>query len=172
MEFSRRRFVRTLGWTGVGTAAAGAAVFKAPDLIATQRGASSTTALSSIIKVDANENPYGPGPAVLEAVAQAFPIANRYYRGGFEIAGAIAAHHGISRERVLMGCGSGELLRACALAFTSATKSAVVAAPTFENIANTTSGLGNPVKEVRVDADLRLDLAAMEKEAPGAGLFY
>lgn len=172
MKLSRRGFVRTLGWTGVGTAAAGAAVFKAPDLVATQPGSSSSTALASIIKIDSNENPYGPGPAVLEAMTQSFPVANRYYRGGFQLAGAIAALHGVSRDRVLMGCGSGELLRASALAFTSPTKAAVVAAPTFENIANTTGGLGHPVKEVRVDADLRLDLTAMEKEASGAGLFY
>jgi histidinol-phosphate aminotransferase len=174
MQFSRRRFVRTLGWTGLGTAAAAwhPANLAAGHLTAPQGAPAQVSPLAAIVKIDSNENPYGPGPAVAEAVQQSFSLAHRYFRGAGALASRIAALHDISGDRVLLGCGSGELLRAASAAFTTPTKAAVVPSPTFETTANSAAALGHPVREVRVDKDLRLDLDAMEKAAVGAGLIY
>lgn len=182
MTFTRRRFVRTLGWTGLGTAAAAlrpVSSMAAPSAGAAglaaaaeaQVAAPSASALAAVIKIDSNENPYGIGPAVKEAITKSFDAANRYPRSA-ALGNAIAALHNVSRDRVLLGCGSGELLRAASTAFTTPTKAVVVPSPTFETSGETAARLGHPVREIPVDGRLRLDLDAMEKAASGAGLVY
>ncbi len=184
MDFSRRSFVRALGWTGLGTVAATlrpagvdaltrTAAQGAPPIapsIAAPR--SPASALGSFIKIDSNENPYGVGPSVAEAVQQALALAGRYPRNRDTLTDALARLHGVPPPSILLGCGSGELLRAATLAFTSRTRAAVVPSPTFETCGETASRLGYPVREVRVDASLRLDLDAMRQAAAGAGLVY
>lgn len=61
-------------------------------------------------KLANNENPYGPSDTVLKAMTQAFKYANRYGYPDGGISAAIAAHHGVKEENVLLGSGSGEIL--------------------------------------------------------------
>src|SRR4029453_18026822 len=68
--------------------------------------------------------------------------------------------------------GSGELLRAGTMAFTSPTKALVMASPTFEAPGRAASAIGAPVQAVPVTADGRLDLDAMAAKAAGAGMFF
>jgi histidinol-phosphate aminotransferase len=57
-------------------------------------------------------------------------------------------------------------------AFTSRTSYLVTALPTFETPREYADAFGVPIRTVRLDANLRLNLATMELEAPGAGLVY
>jgi histidinol-phosphate aminotransferase len=57
-------------------------------------------------------------------------------------------------------------------AFTSRTRYLVTAAPTFEAPGEYADTFGVPIRAVRVGANLKLNLATMELEAPGAGLVY
>ena len=75
-------------------------------------------------------------------------------------------------EEVLLGCGSGEVLRYVTEAYTSPQRALVTAAPTFEIPTRTATRLGAPVREVRVDTRLHLDLDGMIAAAPGAGLVF
>lgn len=62
-----------------------------------------------VVKLDANESPYGPAPGVPRALAEA-PV-NIYpdpYQG--EVRAALEEHLGVTRERILLGNGSDELL--------------------------------------------------------------
>ncbi|MEE1839793.1 histidinol-phosphate transaminase [Streptomyces sp. NPDC007076] len=55
----------------------------------------------------ANESPYGPPAAVLEAVRRAALSVNRYPDNGCaELIAGIAARHGVPEECVAVGCGS------------------------------------------------------------------
>src|SRR5512140_2945202 len=66
--------------------------------------------------LSSNENPYGPSAAAREAAAKA--AANRYPDVLDEEAReAIAKHHGVAVDRVLLGCGSSEILRMADMAF-------------------------------------------------------
>jgi histidinol-phosphate aminotransferase len=61
-------------------------------------------------KLANNENPYGPSDLVLKTMTQTFKYANRYMYPDGGITAAIAKHHGVKEENVMLGAGSGEIL--------------------------------------------------------------
>ncbi|MEO6447090.1 MAG: aminotransferase class I/II-fold pyridoxal phosphate-dependent enzyme [Gemmatimonadaceae bacterium] len=126
-----------------------------------------------LIRLDSNENPRGPAPAALSALQQTFDLTGRYPDAAEEsLRAAIAAHHGVGVESVLLGCGSTEILKIATEAFTSPTRPLVTAAPTFEVPTRTAQRMGTPIRAIPVDASLRLDLDAMLEQSSGAGLVF
>src|SRR4051812_31739634 len=66
--------------------------------------------LSRIVKLDANENPFGAPPAVREALAT-FPAYHHYPDpAARELRAALAAYLGVDAGQVVVGNGSDELL--------------------------------------------------------------
>jgi histidinol-phosphate aminotransferase len=66
--------------------------------------------VAGLIKADANENPYGPTPAALEALA-AYDQYHRYPDPiSRQLASAIAEYVGVPSEHILVGNGSDELI--------------------------------------------------------------
>ena len=65
-----------------------------------------------LVKLNTNENPYGPSPRVLEAIAQASGDALRLYPDPHAtvLRAAIARHHGIDSAQIFVGNGSDEVL--------------------------------------------------------------
>jgi histidinol-phosphate aminotransferase len=126
-----------------------------------------------MIRIDSNENPNGPGRRALEAVSNAFVHANRYpVKEEDDVYAAIAKARGVAPSNIILGCGSGELLRAAVLAFTTTDKGLVAPEPTFEAPANFARFVKHPVVAPPVDAKLRLDLDAIIAASKGAGLVY
>lgn len=67
--------------------------------------------LDRVVKLASNENPLGTSPLVVKALEQNAPLAFRYPRAGSpEIAAALAAYHGLDRNRFVVGNGSDELI--------------------------------------------------------------
>jgi histidinol-phosphate aminotransferase len=127
----------------------------------------------TILRLGANENSAGLGPAARAAFAEAVGEANRYPgRSWQQLESALVALHRIDGGSLLVTPGSGELLRAATLAFTGPTRSLVTAAPTFEAPARTARSTGAAVHGVPVTGEGRLDLEAMLAKAEGAGLVY
>jgi len=128
------------------------------------------------IRISSNENPLGPGKAVLDAIAGRFPEAGRYpfnsTPNDTKLAETIAAVHKVKPENVVLGAGSQEILKSAMRAFTSPFRPLVTAAPTFENCTSTARRLGHPVFEVKVDSQFRLDLEGMLAVVRGAGLVF
>jgi histidinol-phosphate aminotransferase len=128
------------------------------------------------IKISSNENPLGPGKAVLDAIVRQFPEAGRYpfnsTPSDSALAAAIAAHLKTKPENIVLGAGSQEILKSAVRAFTTPTRALVTAAPSFENCPNFAKRLGHPVVEIKVDAAFRLDLDAMASAAKGSGLVF
>jgi histidinol-phosphate aminotransferase len=126
-----------------------------------------------MIRLDSNENPVGPGAHAFEAIRAALGNSNRYpVKAEDDLVAALIKVHGVSAENVILGCGSGELLRAAVQGFTSPDKALVVANPTFESPARFAQFINTPVRAVPVDSRLRMDLGAMASAAKGAGLVY
>ena len=129
------------------------------------------------VRISSNENPLGPGKAVLDAILGRFPEAGRYpfnsTPGDGDLVAAIAGKHKVKAENVVLGAGSQEILKGAMRAFVSAERGLVTALPTFENCTNYAKRHKLPLTEVRVDSALRLDvepmIAAAEK---GAGLVF
>jgi histidinol-phosphate aminotransferase len=176
VSVSRRSFMKVVGVGGVGAFAMPLLSARGAEAAIAMRGVSPLEApLGSPtgIRLDSNENPNGPGKAVLDAVYSAFDVANRYPGGPTAaLAGQIAKARGVALENVIMGCGSTEILHLAVRAFTSPTKALVVASPTFEDPARVAEAIGSPVRAVPVTGALKLDLDAMAGAARGAGLVY
>jgi len=158
MEFqaiSRRRFAGSLG------AALGTTLFPAGS--AGRAEASLPKGLpDDYVQLNSNENPYGPSPAALEAMTRSQAVAARYPDAlEDEVSEAIARLHGVDPARVVLGCGSGEVLRMADMAFLAQGRKVVVAEPTFEAVlAYARVTRAQPVK-VPLDAGQRHDLEAM-----------
>jgi histidinol-phosphate aminotransferase len=115
----------------------------------------------------------GPFPRALDAIRTHLNESNRYpILAEDDVINAIAKLQGITPNNVILGCGSGELLRAADHAFTSRTAAYVGAGPTFEAPGEFAQFLGAEVRLPAVDSKLGLDLGAMGAAARGAGLVF
>jgi histidinol-phosphate aminotransferase len=66
---------------------------------------------ASVIKLASNENPLGPSPLAMAAMHQAIESAHFYPDGGgFHLRNAIAEKFGLTRENVVLGNGSNEII--------------------------------------------------------------
>lgn len=68
--------------------------------------------LTNLVKLNTNENPYGPSPRVLEAVRAEVADSLRLYPdpNSDRLKQAIAEYHGVERANVFVGNGSDEVL--------------------------------------------------------------
>jgi histidinol-phosphate aminotransferase len=75
-------------------------------------GEAKVAAANRIIKLSANEGPFGPPPGAKAAAAKAAAEMNRYPDGGsVELRRAIGARFGLDPERIVCGTGSDELIQ-------------------------------------------------------------
>jgi histidinol-phosphate aminotransferase len=129
--------------------------------------------LKRLIRIGANENPYGVGPAAADAVRQTIAAANRYPNElTMTLTATLAKFHDVPAEWIALSPGSGDVLRSATLTFTSASLPLVGAAPTFEAPARIAEMNGVPVRAPRVTATGQLDLPAMAAQSAGAGMIY
>ena len=68
--------------------------------------------LANLVKLNTNENPYGPSPRVLDAVRAEAADTLRLYPdpNSDRLRAGIAAYHGVTPDRVFVGNGSDEVL--------------------------------------------------------------
>src|SRR5215470_4457358 len=125
------------------------------------------------VLLNSNENAYGPFPSVL-ALNNPFQDANRYPDHHSDLLSQrLAALHKVSADQVVTGCGSTEILRMAANAFTGPGRKAIMAAPTFEAIGSYCSVVHADVVKVPLAANFAHDLGAMLRAAgPDTGLVY
>ena len=166
-EVSRRQFAASLG--------AAFALATSPDSFGF-KSAQHAHALDAAgaIRLDFNENPYGPSPNVCAAMTNSEPTAMRYPDSAeTAMLQDIAQLHGVDVENVILGCGSTEILRAADMAFLGPDKNIVAAEPTYEAVfmyARITRA--EPIK-VPLTADGRHDLARMAGQCTSrTGLVY
>jgi histidinol-phosphate aminotransferase len=168
LPLSRRDFARLLG------AGAAAAVVRPPLSFAKQTQSVATPlAEGGIVRLSANENPYGPCPKAFQAITDSFALACRYPdEHNNVLIDKVAKLHGVNHDQVLLGDGSGEILKLCAETFTGPQNGKLVAAdPTFEAILNNASANGAEVVKVPLNSSFEHDLPKMRDSAK-AGLIY
>jgi len=114
------------------------------------------------IRLNNNENAYGPSPKVEEVIRSSGGSANRYpfreYRWLLE---KIAGANHVKPEQVLLGCGSTEILRMAVFAFLGGGKRLIQASPTFEAIEHYARSAGSEVISVRLTPAFSHDLDGM-----------
>jgi histidinol-phosphate aminotransferase len=163
----RRRFAGAVGGALSG-------VLFAPRLGAQPAAAVHEPARPGPLLLNSNENPYGPSPGALEAMKRALAGAGRYPDAPEdELLAAVARHHAVRPEQVVLGCGSSEILRLAVDAWTAGGRRQVVAEPTFEAVLSYVGATGAETTKVPLDSALRHDLPAMAKAcAADTGLVY
>jgi histidinol-phosphate aminotransferase len=84
------------------------------------------------VKLASNENPLGPGPRALEAIAAAARELGLYPDGnGYSLRQALAARHGYPMEWITLGNGSNDILVLIAEAFLTPESEAIVSEYAF-----------------------------------------
>jgi len=167
-QLSRRGFTKVIG-----AGAAYAALQPLGIRLPARRPIDDPKKGAGIVRLSSNENPYGPAPAAVKAMSDGFSLAWRYpdeYQD--ELAAELARLNGVSSEQVLMGAGSGELLKLAAAAFTGPGRKVVIADPTFEAIGRHAGVSRAELIKVALTPDYRHDLAKMLSLAGDGGLIY
>ncbi|HEY3784241.1 MAG TPA: histidinol-phosphate transaminase [Steroidobacteraceae bacterium] len=109
-----------------------------------------------------NENPYGPSPAARAAIAASVSQGCRYPDDELpQLVELLAKKEGVTKERIVTGTGSGELLRALGMICGHGAGEIVAAEPTYAELTEYAQGAGATLKWVPVDKQLRHDLTAM-----------
>jgi histidinol-phosphate/aromatic aminotransferase/cobyric acid decarboxylase-like protein len=164
MSVSRRSFFRTLGWGGAGVSSLLASGGRwSWDFAATLHAAD-----TGIIRLSNNENNRGPGAKAIDAIRTSLtPRMGRGYPPDSvnELSDLLASIYKVDRTSVIVGTGSGPILEGAVRAFCTAAKPLVTAAPTYGTPENTARRMNVPVKAIKVDAALQIDLNAMATAA-------
>ena len=166
-SISRRRFAQLLG------AGAAFAAFKPELSPAKHAPAVSKSKGTGVVRLSANENPYGPSLKAHEAMKNAHPMCNRYPDEANDVViDKLAKINNVGREQIVLGDGSSEILKLCAETFTGPAQGKLIAAdPTFEALLEYSKGCGADVVKVPLTSDYAHDLEKMGAAAQ-KGLIY
>lgn len=166
---TRRRFAKILGTSAAYAALRPSLSMSAPAL----RPVMIASNGAAVVRLSSNENPYGPSPMALKAMSDAFSLAWRYPDEHEQLlVEALAKMHGVASEQILLGNGSGEILKVAAAAFTTAGKNVVVGNPTFEAILAHARAANAEVVKTDLKTDYAHDLNKMLAASNHGGLIY
>ena len=112
-------------------------------------------------KLASNENCWGPSDEVVKAMTTAFKYANRYQYPDGGIVEAIAKHHGLKRENVILGAGSGEILKVVGETFTQDHKRVVGVDPSYDSVYRFVTNIKADAIKVPLLKDYRMDIPGM-----------
>lgn len=123
----------------------------------------------SFVKLNTNENPYGPSPKVIAAIAGTNDDSLRLYPDptAGDLRQAIAATHGLSMAQVFAGNGSDEVLAHAFNAFFRDKGPVLFADVTYSFYPTYCNLYGLEYRTLPLDAEFRLDPAAYEGPCGG-----
>ena len=180
-EFLRRGFSRRQLGKIAGLLSAGAALPFYNEFAMAQeaerrtfagRGGRGGTADPNAVRLTSNENPLGPCPEAIEAMQKVLPFGWRYSPFGEQAAfiQAVSEVAGVKPDYVSAFAGTSEPLHRVTCAFTSPTRSWVMADPGYGGGAP--AYIGSKTIKVPLRADLSHDVQAMIKADPDAGAYF
>jgi len=128
--------------------------------------------VESIIKLDGNENPYGPSPRALEALAREtgyniYPDPEQRY-----LRRALAEYAGVTPENIVAGAGSDELIDLVTRMFVAPGEAILNFPPTFGMYAFSAEVQGASVVNLPRRADFSLKLDGFADQARKARLIF
>ncbi|HID53853.1 MAG TPA: histidinol-phosphate transaminase [Anaerolineae bacterium] len=118
---------------------------------------------TEIIKLDANENPYGTSPKALAALANLLYVHIYPDPEATPLREALSAVTAVPQERLLVGAGADELIDLVFRAVLSPGDSVVDCPPSFGMYPFSTAVNAGHYIPIRRKADFRLDVAAIER---------
>ena len=119
--------------------------------------------LSKMIRIGSNENPYGPPKSAQKAVCDSVAGGNRYaWKEMNDLVDKIAKKEGVSKDYIMMGPGSSDLLEKVALVLFMHGGNIVSADPCYMSLIQVAKSVGATWKAVPVTENHSHDLKAME----------
>jgi len=166
MNLSRRGFVNglavALGYAGVrpttlfGQTSSSPAPLKLSDAMSKR-----VTEYDAAVKLASNENPWGPLDSVMQAMNSAWKYSYRYGYPDGGILQAIADHHGVSTDHILLGAGSGEILDVVGWTFLeNGSKKVLGVEPTYNSVFQLASSLKSDAVRLPLNADYSQSIPA------------
>ena len=120
-------------------------------------------------RLNSNENPYGPSEKARRAMTEAFDEGCRYPGGqNKKLEELIAKKEGLSADQVILGAGSGEVLRMAAMAYGPQGGEILTAHPTYEGLESAAHTIGAFVHRVALNKNFEHDLDAMDRRTTQA----
>ena len=142
----------------------------------TQQFRGSDADYDSFAKLASNENNWGPPESVMKAMNSAWKYANRYGYPDGNIVQAIAEHHGVKPENILLTAGSGEVLQVVGTAFLMGGKKVIGADPSYGSVYQHATNIKAEAIKLPLLKDYRQDIPGMieatNKNARDIGFFY
>lgn len=132
---------------------------KSPEAVA----AEAKVSVDGVIKLDANENPYGCSPRVRQALS-AFPYFNIYPDASqTELRKLFQGYTGVGAEHIVAGNGSDQLIDLILRLFITPGDEVINCAPTFDIFRFSTALCNGKLVEVLRDEDYRVNVSAVKK---------
>ena len=122
---------------------------------------SEVDAYDALAHLSTNENPYGPSEKALEAMNYAFKYSMRYGYPDNNVQQRIADAHGVPRDHIMMGAGSGEILNVIGLTWLGHGKKVIGVEPSYGSVYSHASGIDADAVLLPLEADYRQNVEWM-----------
>ena len=167
MAISRRTLLERLGVGALSAAATRQIAFA-------ESSAPGPLSSKDFIRLHRNESAHGPSPHARAAMRDAASQSARYPdAAAASLRRKIAVVHGVPVDRVILGCGSTEVLQLALDAFASRGRTILTARPTFETVAQLVRRAGSEIVDVPLATDHSHDLQTMRDRVDArTGLVY
>ncbi len=173
MELSRRKFIHLAGVGGLGALAAPSTSFRFGSEELAYLTAGPRNVPGAPMRLAYNENPNGPGGAVVDAIrARAAEVSMYPFEPGAEMHQAIARYLEVPEANLMTALGSSEVLEVCMKTLVGPDRPLVIGTPSYDYIGQMAARLHVPVRAIPVTANLELDLDRMLDAVDGAGMVY
>jgi len=116
-----------------------------------------------MVRLGANENPYGPSRVALKAISANMNLANRYSDDPRPLMEIMADLNGISTDNIVVGAGSSEVLSIAGMISGLRGGSIVCVDPTYQSLLRYAENAGAEIIRVPVNEALNADLDGMRK---------
>jgi histidinol-phosphate aminotransferase len=169
-QLSRRNWFKSTFAAGAGLALSGSLVSKleAAPLSRAEREFFGMRTAGAKVRLNSNENPYGPSKKAKEAVVQILSEGNRYqFQTQEALRKRLAEREGVDPSYILFGSGSGEILCLVGAAYGLDGGSVLSSYPTFPLLMNYAEGVNARWDKVDLNDKLEHDYDKMASAIKG-----
>jgi len=118
--------------------------------------------VEDVLRLDANENPYGCSPKVNQALASCDYLNIYYDAGQAELRKLLQGYTGVGAEHIVAGSGSSELIDIVLRLFVESGDEVIVCAPSFAMYRFSAETYGGRLVKVLRDKDFAIDTKAVK----------
>lgn len=114
------------------------------------------------VRLDRNENPYGPAKEAIAAISSNARLVSRYSASERQgLKRTIAKLHGVDAQQIILASGSSDIFRVAVRSVRGTQGKLIVASPTFDVVSREARRIGLPIETVSLTREYSHDLEKM-----------